>query len=113
MQFSRTKDDQSIIIQIRISHPYRAPNTPILPEIQHSTRTSILFDTAGRTVRAVFDTEKNLTFYMNGFTQDSMVGTKLFFGYEVANLYRNVTVDFVGNRIKLLSVFYVHLMAQN
>ena len=33
---------------------------------------------------------------MDGFTQDSMVGTKLYFGYEGANLYRNITVDFVG-----------------
>ena len=68
-----------------------------LPEIQHSARTSVLFETVARTVRAVFDTDKNLTFYMNGFTQDSMVGTKLYFGYNGSNLYRNITVDFVGN----------------
>ena len=76
--------------------PSNPKNQPT-PEIQHSTRTSVLFDTAERTVRAVFDTDKNLTFYMDGFTQDSAVGAKLYLGYEGANLYKNVTVDFVGN----------------
>ena len=64
----------------------------------------MLFDTPERTIRAVFDTDKNLTFYMNGFSKDSAVGAKLFLGYEGANLYKNVTVDFVGNRADKLLV---------
>ena len=94
--------------------PNIAQNQPT-PEIQHSTRTSVLFDTAGRTVRAVFDTDKNLTFYMDGFTRDSAVGAKLYLGYEGANLYKNVTVDFVGNStgkhmVGLLVSFYRALL---
>ena len=52
---------------------------------------------------------------MDGFTRDSAVGAKLYLGYEGANLYKNVTVDFVGNStgkhmVGLLVSFYRALL---
>lgn len=68
----------------------------IFSEIHHSAATQVLYNTAERVVKAGYDTDSNLTMYMNGFTKDSLVGAKLYFGYNDSNLYRNVTVDFVG-----------------
>ena len=59
-------------------------------------RSRILFESSERVIRAYYDTDQNLTFYLNGFTEDGKIGAQLYLGYNDSNLYSNATIDFVG-----------------